>query len=332
MSSSARTAVALFSGGLDSMLACRLIADQGIRVVALHFDIGFGISEAKRAWLEQAATEARAELHIVDIADQFIGEILYNPKHGYGSAFNPCIDCHANMFRHAERYRQDHGYDFLISGEVLGERPFSQNRQALGIVAKESAQDRILRPLSAKLLEPSLAEQKGWVKRDDLEAISGRSRKRQLQLVAQYGISAYESPAGGCLYTDPGFAMRLKEASRYTPPDSEEIKLLKIGRHLRLPEGAKLIIGRNAEENHALLEASCSRYHRIEMPEGLIGPVSLLQKSVSGADRALAAQLILTYARSKPTEYYTLQIDQTPITAQPLASKSEAAQYLILGA
>ncbi len=237
------------------------------------------------------------------------------------------------MFRHAEAYRQAHGYDFLISGEVLGERPFSQNRIALGLVAKDSeAKEHILRPLSAKLLEPSLPEREGWVDRERLESISGRSRKRQLELIAHYGITEYESPAGGCLYTDPGFAIRLKEANAHHQGDSEEIRLLKYGRHLRLPDGAKLIISRNAEENYALMEARHSRYDRIDMPEGLIGPISLLQKKVSEADQQLAARLILTYARSDKSATYTLNINQTPITAQPLESKAKAADYLILGA
>ena len=323
-------AVALFSGGLDSMIACRLMADLGVEVTAVWFDIGFGVSDEKRAWLERTAAMSRVKLMIVDITDQFVGEVLFNPKYGYGSAFNPCIDCHANMFRHAEKIREALGADFLISGEVLGERPFSQNRQALDSVAKHSgAREKIVRPLSAKLLPPTQAEIDGLIDREKMLDLSGRGRKRQIELAAQYGFDDYESPAGGCLYTDPGFGARIEEQTRHEKPLPSEIKLFRLGRHLRLPGKAKLIIGRNKAENDKILALNPERFDAIEMPDDLYGPASLLQKTANEADRLLAARIILTYARTDPTQSYTLQIGQQKTTAQPFEEKKSFTNWLI---
>lgn len=323
-------AVALFSGGLDSMIACRLMADLGVEVTAVWFDIGFGVNDEKRAWLEKTAAMARAKLMIVDITDQFVSEILFNPKYGYGSAFNPCIDCHANMFRHAEKFRESLGADFLISGEVLGERPFSQNRQALDSVAKHSGvREKIVRPLSAKLLPPTQAEIDGLIDREKLLDLSGRGRKRQIELAAQYGFSDYESPAGGCLYTDPGFSARIEEQAKHALPLPSEIKLFRLGRHLRLPGGAKLIVGRNEAENDRLIALNPERFDLINMPEELFGPASLLEKSANEADRELAVRIILSYSRTQSGQHYTLHVGHQSVTAQPFEDKKAFSGLLI---
>lgn len=302
-------AIALFSGGLDSMIACRLVADLGIKVTAVYYDIGFGVDEAKKAWLEKTAKMSHSELLIVDITEQYVNEILFNPKYGYGKAFNPCIDCHANMFAHAEKTRSDLGADFIISGEVLGERPFSQNRNALNSVANHSgAKDKILRPLSAKLLPPTQMEIDGIIDRQKLLDLHGRGRTRQLDLAKRYGFTDYESPAGGCLYTDPIFANRIKEQAKHRMPNPDEIKLFKVGRHFRLMHGAKLIVGRNESENEIIANGNWSEFDTIIVPDNLIGPNGLLEKSATEQEKEVACQIIVSYGKSNWDDEYFFSI------------------------
>lgn len=308
------------------MIACRLVADLGVEVTAVYFDIGFGVDQAKKEWLEKTAQMSHATLLIEDITDQFVSEVLFDPKYGYGKAFNPCIDCHANMFSHAEKVRARLNADFIISGEVLGERPFSQNRQALNSVANHSGiKEKILRPLSAKLLPPTEMEISGLISREKLLDLQGRGRKRQLELAKEYGFDDYESPAGGCLYTDLGFAARIEEQAKHRVPKPDEIRLFRIGRHLRLPDGAKLVIGRSEKENDELATNSWQNFRLIAMPDGMIGPNSLLETTATVADHALAIKIIATYSKTTPDHSYT--IDDTTIT--PFASKSEVTQFLI---
>ncbi len=308
----------------------KLLIEQGIEVIGLYFDTGFGgkAEEEKQAYLKRVADKIGAKLEIVDIKDQFIQEILFDPKYGYGKNFNPCIDCHANMIRAAKALLPKYNAKFIISGEVVGQRPMSQRFDALKKVASLSTADGlILRPLSAKLLPPTIPEQKGWVDREKLLAIQGRSREVQMRLAKEWGIEEYESPSGGCLLTDQYFSQKLKEHIKYDDFTSEDADLLKWGRHFRLPEGAKLVVSRNQEENERLKALKLGKYERFSLP--LPGPISVLSKNVSGADKELAARIALTYSKAKPEQIYEVQIGQESILTAPLASKEEARRFMV---
>ena len=267
------TAVALFSGGLDSILAVKLIQEQGIEVRGVNFKTPFfGLDKTCAA-----IKNLDIDLEIIDITQELL-EILRNPKHGFGKNMNPCIDCHALMFKKAGEYMTRIGASFILSGEVLGERPMSQNRNSLNIIERESGfEGRILRPLSALLLAETIPEKEGLVERNKLLDISGRSRKRQIELAAKMGIEDYPSPAGGCKLTEPAFSKRLRDLFTQGVFSSEEIELLKLGRHFRLSRDIKLVVGRNKEENKQLLNFFQNEDFLFEA-KNLKGPVSLLKK------------------------------------------------------
>lgn len=242
-------AIALFSGGLDSILAVKLVQKQLVEVTGLTFTSPFFNAAKANA----AAAQIGLPLQIEDITAEYL-EMLRSPRYGYGRNMNPCIDCHTLMLQTAGRKMEETGADFLMTGEVLGQRPMSQTKQSLYVVAKNSGYaDHILRPLSAKLLDPIQAEREGKIDRMRLECISGRSRKDQMRLAESFGITQYPPPAGGCLLTDPMFARRLREMMEHGENRSRrDYDLLKYGRHFRSPDGAKIIVGRNAADNEAL--------------------------------------------------------------------------------
>lgn len=271
MSAKKIKAISLFSGGLDSILAVRLILEQGIEVEAVNFTSVFYPFSSSAS---SAAGDLKIELKVFEVSREFF-RVFKNPKHGYGSNLNPCIDCHIFMFKKASQYMKKTGARFLISGEVLGERPMSQNKDTLRIIEKESGlAGFILRPLSAKLLEPTMAEKEGLVDREKLLSINGRSRKPQIQLAKEFGIINYPVPAGGCLLTDEGFSRRMRDLMRrkknFTVSD---IELLKVGRHFRLGERTKLVVGRDAEENSKLskLAKTGDRYFYPVRTKGPLG-------------------------------------------------------------
>jgi tRNA U34 2-thiouridine synthase MnmA/TrmU len=241
-------AFGLLSGGLDSLLAARLVLDQGILVTGLAFKSPFFGPKSAIA----AAKALGIELVVKDITPEHL-TIVKNPKHGYGANMNPCIDCHAFMIREAGKLMQEKGYDFIFTGEVLNQRPMSQTKRSLMTVAKLSGfQDFLVRPLSAKLLSPTKPEIAAMVDREKLLNLNGRSRKPQLALAIRYGFREYSSPAGGCLLTDPIFSGRLKELFHHDSDCSvTAIELLKIGRHFRI-DGKKVIVGRDEHENEML--------------------------------------------------------------------------------
>ena len=274
-------AVALFSGGLDSILAVKLIQEQGIEVKGVNFRTPFFGLE--KAYL--TAKDLDIDLEIIDITEELLG-ILRNPKHGFGKNMNPCIDCHALMFKKAGEHMTKIGASFILSGEVLGERPMSQNRNSLRIVERESGfSGRILRPLSALLLPETIPEKEGLVDRNRLLDISGRSRKRQMVLAAHLGLEDYPSPAGGCKLTEPGFSKRLRDLFAQENFSLEEIELLKLGRHFRLSKDDKLVVGRNKEENEQLKDFFQDGDFLFKA-KNLKGPISLLKK-VSKVDDEL---------------------------------------------
>lgn len=247
-------ALALLSGGLDSILATKLVLEQGIEVEAINFLTTF--CTCTRKGCQHAATQAAETLKIpikvFNITEEYLS-VVKNPKHGYGSHMNPCIDCRIFTFSKAREYMRQVGASFVVTGEVLGERPMSQRRDAILLIEKEAGlKGLILRPLSAKLFEPTIPEIEGIVNRDRLLEISGRSRKPQIELAKGFGINDYPCPAGGCLLTDPGFAKRIKDLIEHDSLNIDNVRLLRVGRHFRISEDAKLIVGRDEEENKIL--------------------------------------------------------------------------------
>lgn len=266
-------ATALFSGGLDSILAIKLIQAQEIKVIGVNFETPF-------FGLDRSALNNQdlgIEIEIIDITKELL-KILRKPPHGFGKNMNPCIDCHILMYKKAAEYMFRRGASFLITGEVLGERPMSQNKNSLKIIEREAGlENRVLRPLSALLMTETLPERYGWVKRNELLDISGRSRKRQMKLADKFNIGKYPSPAGGCKLTEPEFSKRLKDLFQQEDFSIEEIELLKLGRHFRLGKNLKLIVGRNQKENERL-QTFFQKEDLLFRAKNLKGPLALLKK------------------------------------------------------
>ena len=321
-------AVSLFSGGLDSMIAIKLMREQGIDVTALYIKIGFGSTKDATDELQRRAEIAGADFKMVDVREEYIQDILFDPVYGYGKNFNPCIDCHGYMFTIAKSMMAELGASFLVTGEVVGQRPMSQRSDALKQVSKlanDKEEKLILRPLSAKLMDITTPELEGWVDRELLLDISGRSRERQLALVEKYGWVDYESPGGGCLLTEPIYSQKITEFIQHEEFGVDDIDLLKFGRHFRLPDGAKLVVGRNQEDNKSLKALSNANYTPITLP--VAGPHSLIHIQASRADKELALQIALTYGKSSPDEEYLCELDGRELTISPFASKAEAQVY-----
>ena len=274
------------------MLASELIRAQDIEVLALFFETPFFSSPQARKSAESMALPIK----VVDITHTHL-EMLKNPKHGYGGHMNPCIDCHTLMIRTAGEMLEQEGASFIITGEVLGQRPMSQNLKALSMVASESGfQEVILRPLSAKRLPITHPEEKGWVDRERLLGFSGRSRKPQMELAERLGITAYPSPAGGCLLTDEVFSRRLKDLLTASPHAAlREIELLKLGRHFRLGPHTKLVVGRNEKENHVIHTLSKENdlvLRTVSVP----GPTVLVLGDLTPELEDLAASITVSYS------------------------------------
>ncbi len=230
-------------------------------------------------------------------------EIVKKPKHGYGSNMNPCLDCRILLFKKAKEAMEKEDASFVITGEVLGQRPMSQRLEAMRLIEKESGlAGLVVRPLSAKVLAPTIPEQKGWIDREKLLAISGRGRREQMDLATDLGINDYPCPSGGCLLTDPGFSLRLKDLMRYQDLGLEDVNLLKIGRHFRLSQGLKLIVGRNESENNRL-EALRKEGEPFFQPQELAGPSPILKGEI--ADNSLletASRIVAKYCDGATAE------------------------------
>ena len=323
-------AIALFSGGLDSTLAMKLIIDQGIEVIACNINTGFGSTKDRYAHMKSMCDQVGAELRIIDIQSEYLRDVLFDPKYGYGKNFNPCIDCHAKMFEVAKRIMTHEGASFLISGEVLGQRPMSQNKEALQKVLDESNCDGLLlRPMSAKLLAPTLAEQNGLVDREKLEGIAGRNRERQFSLATEFGLKDFESPGGGCLLTDESFAKKMRDFLAYDKFDIDDIPVIKYGRHMRLPENAKLVVGRNQIDNEHMKNVKSQKYLHVSVAP-MAGPYALLSKSATEEEKKLAAKIILTYCKTNPDETYVTHFGDVEVLASPFASRTEIDPFTIL--
>ena len=304
-------ALSLFSGGLDSMLAVCVLRDQGIEVHAITFESPFFSSATPRA----SAAQLELPLIVKDFTHDITG-LIESPPHGFGSGMNPCIDCHTRMFKRAGEYMKGNGFHFLCTGEVLNERPMSQNRRSLEVVAQGSGYpELILRPLSALHLPESKPEQLGWVDRTRLLNLEGRSRKRQMELAAHYGIKSYPTPAGGCLLTDPGYSKRLKELKSHEGLDLRLISLLRTGRHFRLPGNIRVIAGRNQKDNE-LLAAAATPEDTILKTVGIAGPVVMVLTSPDEQAIQTAAAICARYSDLAPGQTCTVLATRQGITQQ----------------
>jgi len=293
--------VGLLSGGLDSTLAVKLLADQGFEVIAYNLRTPFCTCESKGG-CGAAAAAARFGVEIVtEFAGEEYVELVKNPRHGRGRAMNPCIDCRIFILNRAKELMRKRGAAFCFTGEVLGQRPMSQHRRALALIEREAGlEGRILRPLSAHLFQPTEAENEGLVDRSKLLDIRGRSRKKQIALAAELGVTDYPCPAGGCLLTDKNFAARLADAFAHGEDRLADINLLKLGRHFRLPSGAKAVVGRNEGENRALAERLGGTDVALEII-GVGSPVTLLRGG-GEEDWPAAAALTLLYSDARGRE------------------------------
>ncbi|MFT5387450.1 MAG: tRNA-specific 2-thiouridylase [Candidatus Omnitrophota bacterium] len=245
-------AVGLLSGGLDSIVAAKVIRDMDIEVHAVYFAMPWGCCDKGKA--QEAAISLGMKFIVLQLDERYL-EIVKNPKHGRGSALNPCVDCRIHMFSRAGKYMRQIGADFIFTGEVLGQRPMSQKKHSMRCIEKNADVDgRILRPLSAQLLDPTIPEQEGLIDRNKLLSINGRSRKEQISLAKNLGLDAYNQPAGGCLLTDPNFAKRMEDTFKFGYRNFRETVALQWGKHFRLADDIKVIIGRNEDENKALTQ------------------------------------------------------------------------------
>ncbi|HUT00797.1 MAG TPA: hypothetical protein VMY59_10805 [Candidatus Thermoplasmatota archaeon] len=302
-------AIGLLSGGLDSTLAVKLLIDQGIEVIAFNMITPFCTCTRKGCKHEagKVAKQFGVSVKIISVGEDYI-EIIKHPKHGYGSNMNPCIDCRTFMFKKAKEYMEEIGARFIFTGEVLGQRPMSQHRRAMNLIEKEAGlQGLILRPLSAKLLPLTIPEEQQWVDREKLLDIQGRRRLPQIELAKKIGVKDYPCPGGGCRLTDPQFAKRLKEALNNGEDSIRDIQLLKYGRHVRLPSGAKVIVGRNEEENKVLLQCMNPEDIALEVI-GTGSPITLLKKQKDEGDLRQAAKLCIHYSDTKEKEKVVLKI------------------------
>ncbi|MFH1549967.1 MAG: hypothetical protein ABIH04_05350 [Planctomycetota bacterium] len=303
-------AVALLSGGLDSRLAIKVIQEQGIEVEALHFITLFcqcTSGDSCKTEAMAAAEQLGVPLKTINASKSML-EIIKNPKHGYGKNMNPCIDCRINMLREAIKYMHESGADFVVTGEVLGQRPMSQRRDAMRIIDREAgAEGNVLRPLSAKLLEPTEPEKKGLVDREKLPAISGRSRKPQMQLAEVFEMRDYPCPAGGCLLTQSGFARKIRDLVEHGDPDLNDVHLLKTGRHFRLDEKTWVVIGKDHADNQKIATFARKGDTIIETVD-VPGPTTLVRGGASDEKVEIAARLTARYSQGRRNETVTVAL------------------------
>jgi len=319
-------ALGLFSGGLDSILAALLLRRQGIAVAGVTFVTPFfGAEKALRS-----AAALDIPLSVRDIGPVHL-EMLKNPRYGYGRNLNPCIDCHALMFRLAGEMMADGGFDFLFSGEVLGQRPMSQNINALKAVAKASGVGgKILRPLSAGLLPVTSMEEEGLVDREKLLDIQGRGRKRQEELARQWGVEDYPAPGGGCLLTEKSFINRLQKLLETSPEaDVTDVELLKLGRRFRLPPGAWLTVGRNRGHNEAIRNLARPEDWLVQARD-CAGPLGLVSGPAGDGELRTAAAIVAGYGKGRDRERLLVtvrrgdlrrMVEVAPFSAEELAAR-----------
>ena len=294
--------VVMISGGLDSTLAAKILLKQGIELCGVYLSAPWGCCDKTKAM--KVASSLGIDFMVVKPTEEYI-RMLRAPKFGYGANMNPCIDCRIYMFHKAKELMAQVGADFLVTGEVLGQRPMSQMRPSLTLIEEEAGlKGRVVRPLSAKLLPPTLAEEAGIIDREKLYDISGRSRKVQMELAIQFGILEYPNAAGGCLLTDPQFSIRVKDLFDHQEEiDLEDMEMLRIGRHFRIDNATKLIVGRNEQENVTLVEYLAPGRVLFE-PDDFPAPSVLLVGPPNDAAELTALRMIAAYTRpeKRPSE------------------------------
>jgi tRNA-specific 2-thiouridylase len=321
-------ALCVFSGGLDSMLSAELIRAQGIDVQALFFETPFFSSQKA----EKSARYMGLPFKVVDITKRHLA-VIRNPRHGYGGNMNPCIDCHTLMFRIAGEMLEAEEASFAVTGEVLGQRPMSQNKQSLTLIAKESGiQDLLLRPLSAKNLPLTIPEERGWVNRDKLMNFQGRSRKPQIELARLLNIKEYPSPGGGCLLTEKAFSRRLRDLiDSDNSLDLKEIELLKFGRHFRIGTHTKAVVGRNKKENEAIL-ALAEDTDLILTSAAVPGPITVVLGHCPKKTLELATTITVAYSDAEGSETIPVRIKsktEEKILMTKVYNKEKFRHYMI---
>ena len=311
-------AIVMLSGGLDSVLALRLIADQGVDCHALHFTSAF--SEGNRDRAERAAQVCGAPLTIEDVTEGLL-ELVHTAPHGVGAGMNPCIDCRIMTLRRAKVLMPEVGAGFVVTGEVLGERPMSQRRGAMEVIERDSGlQGLIVRPLCALAMAPSIPELEGWVDRSKLLNITGRRRTPQMELAAALGITDYAQPAGGCRLTDPGYARRMKDLEEHGGAQVADLALLGMGRHFRLSPHARLIVSRDEAEN-TRVEDQVREGDRVLVAQDLPGPTALLRGEPDGDALRLAARITARYGKGRDALEVTVAVtgaQDRSITVRPI--------------
>jgi tRNA-specific 2-thiouridylase len=344
-----RKAVALISGGLDSLLAAKLIQQQGIEVEGINFFTGFCVeghthairnrdrSRAKRNNALWVAEQLGIKLHIIDIVEEY-KNVVINPRHGYGSNLNPCLDCKIFMVQKAHQWIKDHGFDFIITGEVIGQRPKSQRSRFMPVIAGESgAEDLLLRPLSARNLEPTRPELEGWVDRERLLDLSGRSRKPQMAMAAEFGFTDYAQPAGGCCFlTDRSYSVKLKDLwdnRGRREYEIDDIMLLKVGRHIRPSADFKLIIAR--EEGETKYLSGYRRQYQTIKTVSHAGPLALVEGARLDPEQLeLACAITARFSQGRDAESVELRFSDREQSSQsihvrPLRAEQIPAEWVI---
>lgn len=343
-----RKAVALISGGLDSMLATQAILEQGIHVEGINFFTGFCVEGHTHAIRKQDADKPKRnnslwvaeqlgiKLHIIDVIEEY-KQVLLNPKHGYGANMNPCLDCKIFMVNKAKQWMAENGFDFIITGEVVGQRPMSQRKQTMPIVSAESgANDLLVRPLSAQNLPATLPEREGWISREKMFDFSGRSRKPQMALAKHYHFTDYAQPAGGCCFlTDAAYSNKLVDlwqARGSRDYELDDVMMLKVGRHIRPKPHFKLIVAREDGEARFMsgykkefISLNCAS-HR--------GPLALIDGIPTEDDLYLAGQITARYGQGRDEDRVEVTIrnqqgEERTIQVQPLTAEQIPAEWFV---
>ncbi len=344
-----RKAVALISGGLDSLLATRLIQQQGIYVEGINFYTGFCVeghthairnrdrNRVKRNNALWSAEQLGIRLHIIDIVEEY-KNIVINPKHGYGANLNPCLDCKIFMVQKALEWIEEHDFDFIITGEVIGQRPKSQRKHLMPVISRESgAEDLLLRPLCARNLEPTLPEREGWVDREQLKNFGGRSRKPQMALAAEFGFTDYAQPAGGCCFlTDQSYSVKLQDMwdnRGRREYEIDDIMLLKVGRHIRPSKDFKLIIAREEGENN-FLSGYKNQFQSIKTVSHP-GPLALVEGGpLTPEQLELACAITARFSKGRDSDSVELRFsdcgrDEQLLAVKPLAADEVSDDWIL---